>query len=35
MKSYRHRLFPTKYQVRILERQLGLCRQAYNDILAY
>ncbi len=34
-KSYRYRLFPTKSQVRILERQLELCRQVYNDTLAY
>ena len=35
LKSYRYRLFPTKSQVRILERQLELCRQVYNDTLAY
>lgn len=35
LKSYRFRLFPTKSQVRILERQLELCRQVYNDTLAY
>ena len=35
LKSYRYRLFPTKSQVRILERQLELCRQVYNDALAY
>ena len=35
VKSYRFRLFPTKSQVRILERQLELCRQVYNDTLAY
>jgi putative transposase len=35
LKSYRFRLFPTKSQVRILERQLELCRQVYNDALAY
>jgi len=35
LKSYRYRLFPTKYQFRILNRQLELCRQVYNDTLAY
>ncbi len=35
VKSYRYRLFPTKSQVRILKRQLELCRQVYNDTLAY
>ena len=35
VKSYRYRLFPTKSQVHILERQLELCRQVYNDALAY
>lgn len=35
LKSYRYRLSPTKSQVRILERQLELCRQVYNDTLAY
>jgi putative transposase len=35
LKSYRYRLFPTKSQVRVLERQLELCRQVYNDTLAY
>jgi putative transposase len=35
LKSYRYRLFPTKPQVRTLERQLELCRLAYNDALAY
>jgi putative transposase len=35
LKSYRYRLFPSKSQVRILERQLELCRQVYNDALAY
>ena len=33
-KSYRYRLFPTKSQVSVLERQLELCRQVYNDTLA-
>ncbi len=35
LKAHRYRLFPTKSQVRILERQLELCRQVYNDTLAY
>jgi len=35
LKSYRYRLFPTKSQVSVLERQLELCRQVYNDTLAY
>lgn len=35
LKSYRYRLFPTKSQVRVLRRQLELCRQVYNDALAY
>jgi putative transposase len=35
VKSYRYRLFPTKSQVHVLEKQLELCRLAYNDALAY
>lgn len=35
LKSYRYRLYPTKAQRRTLERQLDLCRQVYNDTLAY
>lgn len=35
LKTYRYRLKPTKSQVRVLERQLELCRQVYNDTLAY
>jgi putative transposase len=35
LKTYRYRLFPTKSQVRILSRQLELCRWLYNDTLAY
>jgi putative transposase len=35
IKAYRYRLFPTKSQVRVIERQLELCRRAYNDALAY
>lgn len=35
LKTYRYRLFPSKSQARILERQLELCRQVYNDTLAY
>ena len=35
LKSYRYRLFPSKLQASILERQLELCRQVYNDTLAY
>jgi putative transposase len=35
LKSYRYRLYPTKFQVHVLERQLELCRQVYNDTLAY
>jgi len=35
LKSYRYRLYPTKSQRRILERQLEICRHLYNDTLAY
>lgn len=35
VKTYRYRLMPTKSQVRILERQLELCRWVYNDALTY
>lgn len=35
LKTYRYRLKPTKSQIHVLERQLELCRQLYNDTLAY
>jgi len=35
VKTYRHRLIPTKSQIRTLERQLEICRWVYNDALAY
>lgn len=35
LKTYRYRLFPSKSQVHVLERQLDLCRFVYNDALTY
>jgi putative transposase len=35
VQTYRYRLMPTKTQAKILQRQLDLCRWAYNDALAY
>lgn len=35
VQTYRYRLYPTKSQCRILQRQLDLCRWIYNDALAY
>jgi len=35
LKTYRYRIFPTKSQAHMLERQLELCRWLYNDTLAY
>ncbi len=34
-KVYKFRLYPTKSQVKKLERTLELCRQVYNETLAY
>ncbi len=34
-KVYRFRLYPTKAQISKLERTLELCRQVYNETLAY
>jgi putative transposase len=35
VQTYRYRLMPTKAQERVLCRQLDLCRQVYNNALAY
>lgn len=35
VQTYCYRLYPTKSQCRILQRQLDLCRWVYNDALAY
>ena len=34
-KVYKFRLYPTKAQITKLERTLELCRQVYNETLAY
>jgi len=33
-KSYRYRIYPTKSQRSVLDQNLELCRQVYNDTLA-
>jgi putative transposase len=35
VQTYRYRLYPTKSQYCILQRQLDICRWVYNDALAY
>lgn len=34
-KTYRYRLYPTKHQTSVLNRNLEVCRRVYNDTLAY
>ncbi len=33
-KTYRYRIYPTKSQRSVLDQNLELCRQVYNDTLA-